>query len=194
MIVGPSGRIIAIEPDKGNIERIRMNAGLNNLSNLTILEHAVGEEKSIKNFYYTYDPDCDGGAAWGSISRRPMSGYNKSFQVHVDKLDSMLIGEEKIDFIKIDTEGTEYSVLKGAEKIIALMKPVISFEVNLTKWADMDSSVSNMFGYLKDKGYDLFLPQNGYLIKLTWLSSRIMNVIAIHKERKESFNKIILDS
>lgn len=54
---------------------------------------------------------------------------------HADKNGSMVLktidsfGFQKVDFIKIDVEGYEYEVLRGASDTISQLKPVISVEV-----------------------------------------------------------------
>ena len=59
---------------------------------------------------------------------------------------------EKIDFLKIDTEGYEYSVLKGAYKTIKNLKPaVIQIEVHHDdQYANQSASVISL---LSDYGY-----------------------------------------
>ena len=186
-LVGERGLVFSIEPDKYNVERLKKNMALNKYSNVNVFECAVGKEKSVVQFYYTLDPDSGGGGAWGSLLKNPMSNADASVEVQVETLDSLLSNVENVSFIKIDTEGSEYDVFKGAEGIIDKAKPVISFEVNLSKWADMETSVSHMFNYLESKGYNLYLPMNGRLTKLEWLNSRIMNVFAIHKTNEGYF-------
>lgn len=51
-----------------------------------------------------------------------------TISVDLRQMDEVLTKKDEIDLIKIDVEGAEYGVLKGAEKIIAQNKPIIIFE------------------------------------------------------------------
>ncbi len=48
--------------------------------------------------------------------------------VETDKLDNIIPVDQKIDFIKIDVEGAEFSVMQGAIQTIKRCKPIIVFE------------------------------------------------------------------
>jgi len=179
--VTASGRVLAIEPDRRNVGRFKRNVELNGLANIKIYELAAGKEETKAAFHYQSHQGADlGGEAWGSLIKHPMSDADQSTTIAVTRLDSLLSGLEKVDLIKIDTEGNEFDVICGAEGIINRMKPVISFEVNLSIWANMEKAVSEVFGYLRERRYQFFLPQNGKWIPFKWLNARVMNIFAVH--------------
>lgn len=71
----------------------------------------------------------------------------------VVRLDDVV--QEPVGFIKIDVEGHEYSVLKGAERIIRECRPV--FLIESTNFMNSDSP-GRVIEFLKAHGYDaLFL-------------------------------------
>ncbi len=90
-----------------------------------IFPYALSDVEGQSNFnLVTTNP-----AYSGLIKRK----YDKeesdtSITVDVKKLDDLIDSNIKIDFIKIDTEGGEFGVLKGGAKIIQKYKPIILFE------------------------------------------------------------------
>jgi FkbM family methyltransferase len=63
-------------------------------------------------------------------------------------LDDLVRDDDVVDFIKIDVEGGELGVLKGAAKILKRDKPVLFVETDHTE-TDKDQLLS----YIKDAGY-----------------------------------------
>lgn len=73
--------------------------------------------------------------------------YSK-LKVKLEKLDEFCKNLNKITLIKIDTEGHEYEVLKGAERIIKKHKPLIIFEHQINDFKNGSSSVINSLNEL----------------------------------------------
>ena len=78
-------------------------------------------------------------------------GWGKPIMVDVVKLDDQ--GHSNVGVIKIDTEGTELDVLKGAEEIIKSSWPTLMVEIwdQNTKYP-----LENIFQYLTDLGYQTY--------------------------------------
>lgn len=78
-------------------------------------------------------------------------GWGKPIVVDVVKLDDQ--GHSNVGVIKIDTEGTELDVLKGAEEILKSSWPTLMIEIwdQNTKYP-----LENIFQYLKDLGYQTY--------------------------------------
>ncbi|MDZ4758051.1 MAG: FkbM family methyltransferase [Bacteroidota bacterium] len=72
----------------------------------------------------------------------------ETLQVKLEKLDDIIPDNEKIDLIKIDVEGGEFNVLKGAVKVIQKSKPYIIFETGL--------GASEYYGTKPEELYDFF--------------------------------------
>ena len=63
---------------------------------------------------------------------------------------------KNVDFIKIDTEGSEPHILKGAKQTIELYSPLIEIEVNGLSEKIYNISQDEVFMYLKEINYSLF--------------------------------------
>jgi len=131
--VGKSGSIYAFEVDPRPIKCLKKTIRRNNLTNIHLLECALGDKKGHATLNQV--KDC-------GHTRVVINSVGKGFPV--DTLDNYAKGfKGEIQGIKIDVEGFELMVLRGAEKTIRKHKPVIVFE--------SDSEHANHYGYsLKD--------------------------------------------
>src|SRR5919108_2279201 len=121
--VGPNGKVVAIEADPDNFDALNRNIQLNKLSNVIALNYAVySKEKEIK----LYLPSGGGESSYtkyNTIMFNRAQGEKKFLEVKANTLDSLLLSnmirQEKVNWIKIDVEGAEYEVLKGAKDILS---------------------------------------------------------------------------
>jgi FkbM family methyltransferase len=106
--VGRKGKVIAIEPEKENLEFLKRNIEENRLENIVVIGKGLWYEKGKKRLYLGY-----------SSSASLVYPASRWMEVEVDTLDN-LISELNlnVDFIKMDVEGAELEVLKGAEKVL----------------------------------------------------------------------------
>ena len=88
--------------------------------------------------------------AYSGIKKRSYPKYEKidKIKIKTSTLDKELINESRVDLIKIDVEGGEYGVLKGAKEVINKFHPVFIFEHGL--------GASNFYNTNPDDVYDLF--------------------------------------
>ncbi len=92
---------------------------------------------------------------------KPREGHdNKKYitqqiEVHTNTLDNIIPATTKIDFIKIDVEGAEFEVLKGAEKTIATNKPYVIFEFGGDSSNYYNIDAAQVFQYFETKNMKL---------------------------------------
>jgi FkbM family methyltransferase len=79
-----------------------------------------------------------------------------SINVKVDTIDNVIGLNKKIDFIKIDTEGGEYGVLKGGEKLIEKWKPHVLFEFGLGASDIYNTTAKMMYDFFNDLGMNIY--------------------------------------
>jgi FkbM family methyltransferase len=182
-VVGQHGRVFAIEPNKENVSYLRKNIDLNQLKNVVVINKAISDERCNIPFYYNKDE-----GAWGGVIHFSYFQTKEMAMIEADTLDNLSSAynvTNKIALCKLDIEGNELKALLGAERIISDSKPHIAFEVSLTFWAYLSNSIDVLFEFLQSKGYELFIIRNNKLQPYKWLDSRVTNMIAIHKLRKE---------
>ena len=124
-IVGNTGRVFAFEPDPSNFEILEKNVKINNYQNIILEQKAVGDKHGRTTLYQSDNP--------GNHRLFPQTKQAKGeVEVELTSLDKYFIDSnlaEKINFIKIDVEGLEFSVLNGMKNILKNNKKIkILFE------------------------------------------------------------------
>jgi len=119
--IGPKGKVIAIEADPNNFDMLNKNIKLNELSeNVITLNYAASSNKSKVKL--SIPEKKSGHTIYSSIitSRAPTV---KFMEVNANTLDNLLhengISLEEVNWIKIDVEGAELEVVKGATNILS---------------------------------------------------------------------------
>jgi len=103
------GKVYAYEPVPKNFRLLNHNIKLNNLNNITPLNLAISDSKRKKKIYLT---DSSGTAS--VFGRRKQRFYSiKAIGLKDIFEDS---GLKKINFLKIDCEGSEYDILLNTPK------------------------------------------------------------------------------
>jgi len=110
--VGRKGKVIAIEPGPENYKQLLKNIELNKFKNVIPMNIALTDHKGREKLYI--HPHSYG------HSLLPSEDKTSSIDIFVRTLDNLLKERKmkQIDLIKIDTEGAELSVFKGAEKTL----------------------------------------------------------------------------
>jgi FkbM family methyltransferase len=152
LLVGAEGRVDAFEPRSDLIDLLTKTMAENRLANVTTHNFALGSQNSDGQVIWSVDDANPGGthlvpsdfSASDIISQR----------VAVRTLDSCI--SHRIDFVKIDVEGSELLVFKGAERILAKDRPLILVEINPANLMRTLSVSATEFGSFVEKlGYCL---------------------------------------
>jgi FkbM family methyltransferase len=164
-LVGESGKVIAFEPVPALAQRIAAEAERNGLSNVQVECLAVGEEDAIRDLWVHCTPRGLGTSS--SLDRRP-PGY--ALRVGVTSLDSYIVSRRipRLDLVKIDVEGSELPVLRGMERTLQVLRPIVVAEFN----NEEDLQVGQTF-----------LQHRGYRVRLLGRSSYGLHVEARARER-----------
>jgi len=108
--VGGEGLVIAIEPEKNNLENLKKNIKINGFNNVTIVPKGLWNRKDKKRFYL----------ADSTVMHSLMQKSDKSGKIEVETLDNILekLRMSKVDFIKMNIEGAEIQALKGMKRTL----------------------------------------------------------------------------
>ena len=114
--VGLNGKVVAIEAQPDSYEMLNQNIKLNRLANVITLNYAVYSKESKLRLYDSYS----------IIQERAENNSQKYIEVNANTLDHLmqLQGISEVNWIKIDVEGAELEVLKGAVNIISHSKDI----------------------------------------------------------------------
>ena len=115
--VGQTGKIVAIEAHLENFKMLNRNIKLNKLTNVIPLNYAVYSNQTKLKLYM---PDEES-SHHSTMLERVGETRKKFVEVNANTLDNLLQqnGVEEVNWVKIDVEGAEFEVLKGATKILS---------------------------------------------------------------------------
>ncbi len=117
----PTGRIVCFEPEPRALDCLRETLR-SEADRVTIVPAAAGREVGVARFHQ--DPN---GTAWGMlVDREP------SVEVPITTVDVTLteLAVDRVDMVKIDVEGFELDVLRGARETIERHRPLMVVEIN----------------------------------------------------------------
>lgn len=165
LLVGPTGRVIAFEPDPENVLRLRANVALNTGSNVTIVEKAVTDRSGEVEFFINSD-NSGGNALWDPAqfpgnakcvaNPRPMRVAGTTLDDAWDEL-----GLPTPRLIKIDTEGAEHQVLEGMRGLLTRQDPhFVIAEYHPFGLERMGSGEESLRGLVEGLGYSTFALNN----------------------------------
>lgn len=176
--VGKDGMVHAIEPFSGSIDCLNETCRFNKFSNVKVVRNAIGDRdfmaklaiQSSSEFNYLIDDDSsiDPTIPVESVSCITLDTFAQEFDL------------ERIDIIKISTEGSELAILIGCAEILTKFAPTIIYNSYTSKGVDLAAAE-----FLIDRGYELFRYQP-YLQQLIPLVNEsdfaeVLKAIAIPK-------------
>ncbi len=150
--VGSSGKVIAIEPDPENCKLLRGNVEINKLTNVTILELAAFSSTSKLKLYL---PGKERGFTKLSTLMANRAVTENFLEIDATTLDCLLVtqGITEVNWIKIDVEGAELEVLKGAAITLSESKDIaLLIEVHNVNNMDLYSAIVKL---LRSYGFDI---------------------------------------
>jgi FkbM family methyltransferase len=125
--VGNRGMVYSFEPRKEIFDILLVNLSINNCKNVTAFNIGLAEKEKIMELQSI---DLNEPINFGSLSLDSdfMASSFETYQINISTIDQLAIG--KVNVIKIDVEGMEKSVLKGAEQTILRDRPLVLCECN----------------------------------------------------------------
>lgn len=149
-------KIFSFEPVKYLFERSKENIEINNLGNKVFLNQIALSDKSGTVTIYEQD-------IRSSILQ--LKGYKKAKKENIKAItldDFQVKNNVVIDFIFLDIEGYELNVLKGSYNLLKNQKPDIIFEVSPKILNEIGKKEDEIYKYLSDFGYNLYLIVDNY--------------------------------
>jgi len=152
--VGPRGRVFAFEPIPAIAAQLRAKIEASpSLSSLVELHQcALADTIGETDFVLVHE-------APGYSGLRPRH-YDapvttEIIRVDVKRLDDLINEISPVRFIKIDCEGAELRVLRGATKLLMQDRPIISFECGNASLESYDYDAGDIFDFLGAHGYEI---------------------------------------
>jgi FkbM family methyltransferase len=125
--LGRDGRVVAVEPDGTNVRRLRDNLTLNSIANVRVIEAVAGDRDGVAQLHLADD------RAYNSVVGIEVGHVVvETTAVQSVRLDRVwdALGRPAVSFVKVDVEGAEASVLRGARGMITSMHPSLLVEAS----------------------------------------------------------------
>ena len=150
--VGPSGRVLAAEPNPASVAQVKANLERSNLHNATVEGTAVGDSADPVTLFL--NADMNSGMA--SLSKANVNG-GTGISVPCTTLDALVAkyGIERANLVKIDVEGAELFVLRGMKEILKRLRPIVVLELEPHLLKSFGVSVEDVLTFLKGSGYSV---------------------------------------
>lgn len=147
-LVGPEGRVFAVDPLGENIETLRKSMGFNGVRNIELIQTALGEST---------------GSAFGDIhanvsmarlsSEASSEGKGQSFPITTVDALAERYAMSRLDWIKVDVDGFEFKLLLGAKETLRRLKPKLLLEIHGFISRTLGSEI---YDFLTPLGYRFF--------------------------------------
>lgn len=145
-LIGPEGRVWAIEPCTETLGFLRQSVDVNGFSNVEVIKMALSDRQG--HGYLSLSPNSELNAV--TDARDPAVQYE---EIETDTLDRCMsrFGWSDVAFIKIDAEGKEESILKGAQTFLAENSPLVMYEIKAGERVNLD-----LLATFRAIGYDSY--------------------------------------
>jgi FkbM family methyltransferase len=161
---GTNGRVISIEPNPEVFKRLEYNITLNNLQNHVATHQIALSDHRGEAILFTPQAEY---INRGISSLQQYSEYlTEQTMVGVQTLDDFFadLKLDHLDFLKIDTDGSDALIINGGLKTITHFRPRIIFEANYIAHSEPDEAMERVHQELKKLDYQFFTV--GYFGKL----------------------------
>lgn len=186
-------KVILVEPGKQASARLTEKYSRDPV--VLHIDKAVSDFTGKATFY-----ELEGASELSSLMRttEELAGTNLAFEVEVTTIDQLCedTGVCDIDFLKIDAEGADMKVIRGAQS--ALTKQLfkfIQFEYNYS-WAAGGETLGGAIQFLNSCNYDVFLIKKEGLYDCSYQTVceyfRYSNYVAVRKDTVKEIEQIIL--
>jgi FkbM family methyltransferase len=158
--VGSQGRVLAVEASPREREKLELHLRINGCKNVQVESRALADREGDAEFYVVKGSQT----GCNSLRRPEVSEAAEAIPVRLARLDNVLREHqiEKVDFIKLDVEGAELSVLRGAAQLLKKCpRPVILAEVFNIRTRPWGYEANESIRYLAGSDYRWFRPISG---------------------------------
>ena len=147
--VGKNGTVYAIEPFSNSVDCLRQTCLINQIENVKVFKNAVGDRNGKFKLILQASSELN----YLAKINEPIDPDTEVEEVICVTLDSFVeqVGIDRVEVIKISTEGNELEILIGCEQILTKFAPTIIYNSYTSNGINLEAAQ-----YLLDRGYELF--------------------------------------
>lgn len=152
-LVGRSGKVVTFEPDIAAIKVLHQNLQLNGFTDKVTVENIALSDSNGTHTFFSMGGDSMSSLVRSGLGSNATSSDVQEYSIRTMKMDDYLSanGLGFPDWIKLDTEGAEINILKGAQDVLK-SKAVILCELHPYAWAEFGTSYSDLLSIVKQSG------------------------------------------
>jgi FkbM family methyltransferase len=153
-VLGPTGHVLAIEPNPETVKILEANIRASAANSVSVQPVACSDTEATLELFAA----PEGNTGESSLSRANASqekAVQRSYRVRARPLDDIVreSGVTRVDAIKIDVEGAEFLVLRGAQDTLRRFHPAILIELLDRQLRAMGSSIAEVMSFFRAHGY-----------------------------------------
>ena len=182
--LGANGIVAAFEPSVREYRRLRMHLRLNRLGSVRAEPLALGSAACTQKFFQITNGDNTRGGF------RPPASEDRVSEISVEtvRLDDYVsqFPLARVDFVKLDVEGGEREVLRGASSVLTKFRPILICEIldaTTQAWGYKAREIIQMLESFDFAWFDI--RSNGSIVphKIREHYPEIRNYVAVPKEK-----------
>lgn len=147
--LGSQCRILALEPNPATFSSLLANVKRNGASGIEPLMLAADATSGEKVFFIETARSHMPGSGF---SREVLHGKVDQSIVKTERIDN-LVQSNGLDYIKIDAEGAEFEIVRGAQRAIEAWRPPVQIEVHGSQMQALGTSIPQLFDWFKTRDY-----------------------------------------
>jgi FkbM family methyltransferase len=170
--VGPNGRLIAVEPEAGNLAKLKQCFPKDSFPQVTIVPKGAWKEKAELQFLTGGEKEhrlADLGAKeltfewWGVTDHMQQERYSSAATVQVDTIDNIVAeaGIKSIDFVLFETNGAELEGVQGMDATLAITKRIAARGHVMRDGVPIYKEIES---HLKSKGFETAVTSEGMVL------------------------------
>ncbi len=147
--VGPGGRVFGFEPQPGLARYLLSVCTAMHWANVFVRECALSDSAGRGTLNVPGDTDSPS-ASLEAVA--PGQGSGRTYECQIDTLDHQLGQEQRLALLKVDVEGHELQVFRGATELLRRCSPLLLFECEVRHLTR--HSMQDVFAFLEGLGYE----------------------------------------
>jgi FkbM family methyltransferase len=153
-VVGASGHVIAVEPNPEALGRLQVNLAASSANVVAVAPVACSDAEGVLDLYVAPYANT-GETSLSKTNASQIGAIAHTYKVRTRPLDDIVreSGVARVDAIKIDVEGAEYLVLKGAQQTLDRFHPMLLIELVESQLRGMGTSSAQVRELLRAHGY-----------------------------------------
>ena len=181
--VAPGGRVFAFEPLP--FARAQLGEAVaTDVPQVSVYPFALADRDAEDEFVVAVDLP-----AYSGLQTRIYDAPTRleRIRVEVRTLDGLFAQTNRVDYIKIDAEGGELAILRGATALLERCAPVVTFEFGANSLASYGITVEDMADFWRTKPYAIYdilgAPLDPRQLARSALEQKVWDYVALPEQR-----------